>query len=134
MSPFLGNNGYLHVAPKFGPARKKLLVHRLVAQAFVPGQFAGACVNHIDGDKTNNIPANLEWTTLAENTRHQWATGLVDLRGENHPRSKLRNEDVPVIRQSLRNGIPIKQIAATYSVSEALIYKIRSGHKKAFLA
>lgn len=51
-------------------------VHRLVAFAFVPGYFPGACVNHIDGNKQNNKPENLEWVTHTENVRHAYAMGL----------------------------------------------------------
>lgn len=45
-------------------------VHRLVADAFVPGYFDGAEVNHIDEDKHNNRWDNLEWMTRYENTHY----------------------------------------------------------------
>ena len=43
-------------------------VHRLVAEAFVPGYFNGAIVNHIDENPANNCADNLELsdaTTIA---------------------------------------------------------------------
>ena len=49
---------------------KTLLIHRLVALAFVDGHFEGAFVNHKDGDKTNNMVTNLEWVTHQENMHH----------------------------------------------------------------
>jgi len=126
------NNGYLHVAPKFGPSRKKMLVHRLVAKAFVPGWFDGATVNHKDGNKLNNLPANLEWMTLAENTSHQWETGLVNIRGQRHPSAKLT--DAQSLEIVARNVESPTLLAREYGVSVSMIYKIRQGRKKTWLS
>lgn len=131
LSPFMLSIGYLCVAPKYGAERKKLLVHRLVAKAFVPGYFDGATVNHVDGVKTNNAPRNLEWVTLARNTELQWETGLVNLRGERHPSAKLSDSDVRLILR-MPDASPT-ELARRFGVSTSLIYKIRQGRKKAWL-
>lgn len=55
---------------------KTYLVARLVAMAFLPMPFDKLTVNHIDGDTTNNNVSNLEWSTIAENNRHGFRTGL----------------------------------------------------------
>lgn len=128
--PFIGNNGYSHIAPKIGASRKKLLVHRLVAMAFVPGHFSGATVNHIDGNKQNNHASNLEWVSLSENTKLQWKAGLVNLRGERHPLAKLTDADVASIRKNLEDGERVRAIATRYNVSDSLIYKIGKGEKR----
>ena len=130
--PFIGKNGYDYIAPKIGPTRKKMLVHRLVAAAFVPGWFESATVNHLDGNKRNNRAENLEWITRADNTRHQWRTGLVDLRGEKHPSSKLSDKDLAQVRARISAGDRIVEIARTFNVSTTLVYKIRSGEKRAY--
>lgn len=44
-------------------------VHRLVAIAFL-GRQDFLEVNHIDGDKSNNVLENLEWVTHYANMRH----------------------------------------------------------------
>jgi hypothetical protein len=43
--------------------------HRLVAENFVPNPDNLPIVRHIDGDKTNNIYTNLQWTTLEESVK-----------------------------------------------------------------
>lgn len=53
-----------------------ILVHRLVAEAFVPTDNTGLTVNHKDGNKANNTTENLEWMTLQDNIKHEFETGL----------------------------------------------------------
>lgn len=72
MSYTLNNRGYLSVVVR----RKTHMLHRLVAQAFIPKPEGKDFVNHIDGDKTNNHVDNLEWCTIAENNQHARESGL----------------------------------------------------------
>lgn len=69
-----GSNGY-RVTRIDG---KNILVHRLVAMAFIDNPENKPYVNHIDGNKANNMVENLEWVTAAENTMHAIRTGLID--------------------------------------------------------
>lgn len=48
------------------------VVHRLVAQCFVPNPNNLPTVNHIDGNKHNNHADNLEWMTQRQNVRHYY--------------------------------------------------------------
>jgi len=51
---------------KFGD-RKKVFVHRLVAYAFIPKVEGKNCIDHIDGNPSNNCVENLRWCTHKEN-------------------------------------------------------------------
>lgn len=71
------NCGYMRVGLRNGNDRQKsLLVHRIVAKAFVNGFKDCLVVNHIDGDKKNNHASNLEWVTPSENNIHAFVSGL----------------------------------------------------------
>ena len=62
-------------------------VHAIVAYLVHGARPEGLVINHIDGDKNNNHPSNLEYCTIAENIAHAMRTGLhVSHCPENHGR------------------------------------------------
>ena len=50
--------------------RETFLVHRLVAQAFIPNPNNLPQVNHIDENKDNNSVSNLEWCDMDYNIHY----------------------------------------------------------------
>lgn len=69
--------GYKHVTLQINKKAKRFRVHRLVAEAFIPNPENKPYVNHIDGNRQNNLVENLEWVTPAENTQHAVSSGLM---------------------------------------------------------
>ena len=70
LKPGKKNNGYLFCQLSMNNETTPKMVHRLVAEAFIPNVDNKATVNHIDGNKENNRVENLEWATYRENSMH----------------------------------------------------------------
>jgi hypothetical protein len=67
------HTGYIFVRVN----KQKYQLHRLVAFTFIENPHSKPVVNHIDGNKTNNALANLEWVTIQENNQHNHNVGLI---------------------------------------------------------
>ena len=63
-------HGYLYVQLKDGEKNNTYLVHRLVAEAFIPNPDKLPIVNHIDECCVHNSADNLEWVTYKDNSNH----------------------------------------------------------------
>ena len=63
----LGSHGYLQVCLSKNGKVKTHCIHVMVAQAWVSNPEDKKCVDHIDGDKTNNHYENLRYATHREN-------------------------------------------------------------------
>jgi hypothetical protein len=87
------DNGYFRVKIK----DKSYYIHRLVAQTYIPNPENKATVNHMDGNKANNMLCNLEWATRSENVQHACDTGL-------RPISELMRENGRLMQTNLRKG------------------------------
>jgi hypothetical protein len=55
---------------------RTVYLHRLLALAFIKNVRHKPCINHIDGDGSNNSVSNLEWVTYSENIQHAYDLGL----------------------------------------------------------
>lgn len=63
-------SGYLYYVLCRKNVRKTIKAHRLVALTFIPNPENKPAIDHIDGNKTNNLVSNLKWVTNKENTNN----------------------------------------------------------------
>lgn len=84
------------------------MIHVLVAEAFIPRKKGKGIVNHIDGNKHNNVVTNLEWVSAKENVAHAIRTGLRDAHF-NNAKSGVENVQSKPILQCDLNGAVIKK-------------------------
>lgn len=119
--------GYPTVMISMPEIRKKIGVHRLVSEAFIPNHGNKPQVNHKDGVRDNNKVENLEWVTGSENVKHAVYV-LCKGRGEDVTGCKLNRAQVIEIRAAKREGgygtYHVKNLAAKYGVSIETIWLI----------
>lgn len=82
--------------------QKTFLVHRLVAEAFLPNPENKPIINHKDGNPPNNEWTNLEWCTYRDNLMHAFA-------------NKMNKNPVQVTLKNKKTGKEYK----FYSMAEA---------------
>lgn len=103
---------------------KTCKVHRIVLLCFV-----GPCPDnmeccHNDGVNNNNKLSNLRWDTKKNNAADKLKHGSLN-HGEVNGQSKLKNTDIPAIREMLENGLSAIEIAAKYDVCKETIWRIK---------
>lgn len=98
--------------------------HTFVAVAYLGARESKYQVNHINGVKTDNRPANLEYTTASGNALHACRV-LGHRQGEAHGRAKLTNEQARDIRYEYANSDVTQQaLADMYGVCKSAVCHI----------
>ena len=80
LKPIRMSKGYLFVNLCKNGEMKKCLVHRLVAQTFIPNPDNLPQVNHKDEDKENNSVQNLEWCDQKYNINYGIRNQMVSMK------------------------------------------------------
>lgn len=74
-------NGYLYAAVRNENGEKYKLVHRLVAQAFIPNHGNKPTVDHISRNRLDNRVENLRWADRYEQNKNRDMTNYKANRG-----------------------------------------------------
>ncbi|AZU99622.1 HNH endonuclease [Vibrio virus vB_VspP_SBP1] len=120
LKPLIHSQGY-HMVDLAG---KRYLVHRLVAQKFLPLIEGKEYVNHINGNKADNRVSNLEWCTQKENIYHSHKTGLA---GKSKNQPKLRKLPPKAVRDIRTKRLSQRKFAALYQIGKRTVAMIQSG-------
>ena len=116
------------------PNLKLVLVHRAVAFAFIPNPDNKPCVNHIDGNPSNNHVANLEWCTYRENELHSYR--VLGKKSHFLNNQKMRDKISKPIIQLTPDGDFIKEWPSTtaasinFQVADTSIWQALNGKSK----
>ena len=130
-------DGYLNVV--LGKDTKATIksrrVHSIVAEAFIGPRPEGYEINHIDSNRANPRPLNLEYVTRKQNAEHAARARRKrgqpnphpNHQGENCPSAKLTSQDVITIRRAILDGVKGNVLAKQYGVSAMSITQIKLG-------
>lgn len=120
----LNNYGYKMAILRINGDNVGRLLHRMLAQAFLPNPQKLPFINHKDCNKVNNQLANLEWCTQKENVRHAFKMGVVNTtRGEKCGRSRLKEKYIEGIFTSKESSV---SLAKKFNVHPASICAIKN--------
>lgn len=119
----LNHKGYPMIRLCKNSVSKGFLVHRLVAEAFIPNPNNLPQVNHIDEVKTNNRIDNLEWCTAEYN--HNYGTRIERVRQKQIGNPKLKTslgkfgKDHPTSKPIVQISLDGKLVRIWFSAADA---------------
>lgn len=140
MSQSPNGQGYPKVTICIRGREITIMVHRLVAESFL-GPALGRVVNHLDADKSNAKPSNLEYTTHAGNSAHAVKHGLVPrgmrsgrytkphrtARGERVNTAKLTAADVLEARRLRSEGWTLTNLCDRFGIGKSGMHALCTG-------
>lgn len=111
-----------HLSIKY--QRKHLCIHRVIYRRFHGPLREDYAVNHIDGNKRNNTPPNLELITHSENMLHCWRVlGHIPMK----PRKKIDQAIAEQMRAEYVAGATNRELRKKYGLAKATVSYIVNG-------
>jgi len=123
--------GFLSVSFRTNGKTKSHLVHKITAELFVDKTAEGQnTVIHLDWNKQNNHYSNLQWVTKEQAYKRMFARIQENRRKSGKKivtSSKLKPEDVRLLKSMLQRGVKQNIIAKLFSISEMQVTRIKRG-------
>jgi DNA-directed RNA polymerase specialized sigma subunit len=91
------------------------LVHRLVAEAFIPRSAPDLEVNHKNNVRHDNRATNLEWVTRKQNNLHAWKQGRL------YQQKVTPDKLEQIIHLYTVVGLTQKDVAIQLGISQSLV-------------
>jgi hypothetical protein len=119
-------DGYPQV--KLQPDGKMRLVHRLLANTFIPNPENKPQINHKNGLRWDLSLDNLEWCTPGENMAHAFrVTKTKSSAGEKNPKSKMTAKDAAIIKTFISNKAAKKFFSKMHGINPGSVHNIIMG-------
>lgn len=118
--------GYVRVGLYKNCKIKHFLLHRLIAEAFIPNPYNKPYIDHIDGNPKNNNIDNLRWCTHKENMNNPIAEKRTSdsLKGHNtseETKKKIgKSHSISIYQIDKTNGCIIREWSSMTDVEREL--------------
>lgn len=119
LSQKLTNKGYYEACLCKENKKKSVLVHKMVARAFIGVRPLGYDINHKNGVRNDNRVENLEYLTRSENIKDGYTRNK-------HYRRVFKNKELKYIKKCLGRKRAV-DIARHLGVKPYMIYNIKYG-------
>jgi HNH endonuclease len=130
----LTKNGYLMARGTVNGLISYVMLHRLIycwVNQIRLRDIEGMTINHINCIRSDNRPENLEAVSQKENMAHMVRLGRANpIKGSQHFRCKLSDEDVVQIREMVQSGMLQKDVAFQFGVRPNQVSRICSGKRR----
>jgi hypothetical protein len=124
LKPSLNKGGYRFLSLSYQGKTKTTMLHRMLAECFIPNPNNYPQINHKDGNKLNNELSNLEWCTPSYNVQHAWDTGLATT-----AEKPVVCLDTGVVYKSARYAADTLNYKSPSAITACCLGKRKSAHK-----
>lgn len=125
--PVLNKKGYPSSAFYYNGKLKSHLIHTLMAYLFHGECPAGCEVDHIDNDRTNFKPNNLQYLNKSDNNRKSYTSGGRNVSGFNNANQKYTEQQLQRVFDLLEEGLSYGVIQRFTGVGKGTVAKVAKG-------